>query len=158
MISRFASLLLLGVFALLSGTDVMAQQSAGTTLRFIPHADLTILDPYWSGVYITRNFGYMIYDTLFSMDGEFRPQPQMVENWTVSDDKLTYTFKLRDGLKWHDGQKVRAADVVASVKRWGVRNDSYGQALLAAASAIEAIGDDQFRVMLKAPFSVLDAF
>ena len=157
MISRFASLLLLGVFALLSGTDVMAQQSAGTTLRFIPHADLTILDPYWSGVYITRNFGYMIYDTLFSMDGEFRPQPQMVENWTVSDDKLTYVFTLRDGLKFHDGQPVRAADVVASLKRWGQRSDAYGQTLLATAAAIEAVSEKQFRIVLKRPFPVLEA-
>ena len=133
-------------------------QSSGSVLRFVPHADLSIIDPHWSGVYITRNYGYMVYDTLFAFDSAFRPQPQMVESWTVSDDKLTYTFKLRDGLKWHDGQKVRAADVVASLKRWGVRNDSYGQALLAAASAIEATDDNQFRVTLKAAFPVLDAF
>jgi peptide/nickel transport system substrate-binding protein len=144
--------------ALLAAALPARAQSSASVLRFVPHADLSIIDPHWTGVYITRNYGYMVYDTLFALDSGYRPQPQMVENWTVSDDKLTYTFKLRDGLKWHDGQKVRAADVVASVKRWGVRNDSYGQALLAAASAIEAIGDDQFRVTLKTPFPVLDAF
>jgi peptide/nickel transport system substrate-binding protein len=133
-------------------------QSSGTVLRFVPHADLSIIDPYWSGVYITRNYGYMVYDTLFAFDSAYRPQPQMVDSWTVSDDKLIWTFKLRDGLKWHDGEKVRAADVVASLKRWGVRNDAYGQALLAAASAIETIDDNQFRVTLKTPFPVLDAF
>jgi peptide/nickel transport system substrate-binding protein len=99
-ISRFARLLLLGVFALLSETPVMAQQRGGTTLRFIPQADLSSLDPYWSGVYITRNFGYMVYDMLFAMDSQFRPRPQMVETWKVSDDKLSYTFTLRDGLRF----------------------------------------------------------
>jgi peptide/nickel transport system substrate-binding protein len=144
--------------ALIATTTTAPAQSAESMLRFVPHADLSIIDPHGTGVYITRNYGYMVYDTLFAFDSAFRPQPQMVESWTISDDKLTYTFGLRDGLKWHDGQKVRAADVVASLKRWGVRNDSYGQALLAAASAIEAIDDNQFRVTLKAPFPVLDAF
>ena len=58
-----------------------------------------------------RNHGYLIYDTLFAIDGKFEPQPQMVESWTVSDDKLIWTFKLRDGLKWHDGTPVTSADV-----------------------------------------------
>jgi len=143
--------------ALLVAPAPARAQSSGSVLKFVPHADLSIIDPHWTGIYITRNYGYMVYDTLFALDSAYRPQPQMVDSWTTSDDKLTWTFKLRDGLKWHDGQKVRAADVVASLKRWGVRNDSYGQALLAAASAIEAIDDDQFRVTLKAPFPVLDA-
>jgi peptide/nickel transport system substrate-binding protein len=119
------------------GFGTPANAADKQTLRFIPHADLTILDPYEVGAYITRNHGYMVYDTLFAMDGKFRPQPQMVDTWTASDDKLTYTFELRDGLKFHDGQLVSAVDVVTSLRRWGQRNDAYGQALLAAATAIE---------------------
>ena len=157
MLTSLLRLFLIGGLTLLFAMPAVAQQSGGTTLRFIPHADLTILDPYWSGVYITRNFGYMIYDTLFSMDGEFRPKPQMVETWTVSDDKLTSAFTLRDGLKFHDGQPVRAADVVASLKRWGQRNDAYGQSLLATAAAIEPVSEKQFRIVLKMPFPVLEA-
>src|SRR6516164_845295 len=122
----------------LSVLPVAAQIDAGNTLRMVPHADLAIVDPQFIGVYITRNFGYLVYDTLFGMDRDFRPQPEMVDTWQVSDDRLTYTFRLRDGLKFHDGQPVRAADVVASLKRWGQRNDAYGHELLAAASAIEA--------------------
>jgi peptide/nickel transport system substrate-binding protein len=156
--SRLMQAAALVLAALLVAALPARAQSSGSVLRFVPHADLSIIDPHWTGVYITRNYGYMVYDTLFALDSGYRPQPQMVENWTVSDDKLIYTFKLRDGLKWHDGQRLRAADVVASVKRWGVRNDSYGQALLAAASAIEAIDDNEFRVTLKTPFPVLDAF
>jgi len=80
----------------------------------------------------------------------------MVESWSASDDRLTWDFRLRDHLAFHDGQKVRG--VVASLKRWAVRNDSYGQPFLAASSAIEAIDDAQFKVVLKTPFPVLDAF
>ena len=69
-------------------------QPVPTTLRIIPQADLRSLDPIWTTAYITRNFGYMVYDTLFALDKDFKPQPQMVDNWTVSDDKLTYTFTL----------------------------------------------------------------
>ena len=82
------------------------------------HSDLKILDPIWTTAYIVRNHGYLIYDTLFALDGKLEPQPQMVESWTVSDDKLTWTFKLRDGLKWHDGTPVTSADVVPSIKRF----------------------------------------
>ena len=143
--------------AILLLLSAAATARAESVLRFVPHADLTIIDPHWTGAYITRNYGYMVYDTLFALDNAYKPQPQMVESWTASDDKLTWTFKLRGGLRWHDGQPVRAADIVASLKRWGVRNDSYGQPLLAAASAIEATGDNEFRIALKTPFPVLEA-
>jgi peptide/nickel transport system substrate-binding protein len=149
-------LVALGLFTLCA-LPAAAESDAGKTLRFVPHADLTVVDPQFIGVYITRNFGYLVYDTLFGMDRDFRPQPEMVDTWQVSDDRLTYTFRLRDGLKFHDGQPVRAADVVASLKRWGQRNDAYGHELLAAASAIEAYGDRQFRIVLKKRFPVLEA-
>jgi len=127
MLARLARLCLAVALALLPILPSAAQQGAGTTLRFVPHADLSILDPYFTGTYIiTRNYGYMVFDTLFATDAQLRPQPQMVDRWEVSDDKLTYTFRLRDGLKFHDGPPVRAADVVASLKRWGQRNDAYG--------------------------------
>lgn len=129
----------------------------GTVVRFIPHADLAIIDPYFSGVYITRNYGYLVYDTLFALDHEFHPHPQMVESWNSSEDGLTWDFTLRDKLVFHDGQKVRAADVVASLKRWGQRNDSYGQALLAAVASIDALDNKSFRIVLKQPFPVIDA-
>ena len=69
----------------------------------IPHADLKILDPIWTTAYITRNHGYMIYDTLFAMDGNVQLKPQMVDKYSVSRDNMKYSFTLRDGLKFHDG-------------------------------------------------------
>jgi peptide/nickel transport system substrate-binding protein len=151
--ARLAALAL----SLALGLGPAARADDGRVLRFVPHADLTIIDPYFSGVYITRNYGYMVYDTLFALDHEFRPHPQMVDSWKASDDGLTWGFTLRAGLKFHDGQPVRAADVVASLKRWGQRNDSYGQALLDAVAAIEVLDDTCFRIALKRPFPLIDA-
>jgi len=91
---------------------------AETVLRVVPHSGLKILDPIWTTAYITRNHGYMIYDTLFTLDPEGNIQPQMVDSVSRSDDGKTVTITLRDGLKWHDGADVTAEDTVASVKRW----------------------------------------
>jgi peptide/nickel transport system substrate-binding protein len=150
---RRPRLAIVAAFALLGP----ARADDGSVVRFIPHADLAIIDPYFSGVYITRNYGYLVYDTLFALDHAFKPHPEMVDSWTTSDDGLTWDFKLRDKLAFHDGQKVRAADVVASLKRWGQRNDSYGQALLDAASEITAVDDAHFRIVVKHRFPVVDA-
>src|SRR5207248_2677423 len=95
-------------------------------LRFIAQSDLRVLDPIWTTAYITRNHGYMVFDTLFAIDAEFAPHPQMVGDYSISPDKLTYQFKLRDGLGFHDGSPVRGVDCVASVKRWMAR-DGHGQ-------------------------------
>src|SRR6188474_1842456 len=102
---------------------------AETTLRVVNHSDLKILDPIWTTAYIVRNHGYMIYDTLFAVDDKLAVKPQMVEAWKVSDDKLVYTFTLRDGLKFHDGQSVTSEDCIASIKRWAAR-DAMGQKLM----------------------------
>ena len=122
------------VCLLLSTSQLLA---AGSTLKVILPNDLKIVDPYWTTAYVTRNYGYMIYDTLFSLDANLQPQPQMVETWDASADGLTYTFTLRPGLKWHDGASVRAADCVASLKRWGKR-DGMGR-LVAAQSSPPAL-------------------
>ena len=89
-------------------------QSTGKILKFIPQADLRVLDPVWTSATITRNHGYMVYDTLFGVDNTFTPRPQMVETWSVSEDQLTYSFTLRPGLKFHDGPPVRSADCIAA--------------------------------------------
>jgi peptide/nickel transport system substrate-binding protein len=124
------------------------------TLRFIAQSDLRVLDPIWTTAYITRNHGYMVFDTLFAIDTEFAPHPQMVDDFTVSPDKLTYRFKLRDGLGFHDGSPVRGADCVASVKRWSAR-DGHGQAMKAVLDTISPDGEKAFTIKLKEPFALL---
>ena len=91
------------------------------TLHVVMHSDLRVIDPILTTAYITRDHGYMVYDTLLATDSHLKIQPQMAD-WKVSDDQLTYTFTLRDGLKWHDGQPVTAEDCVASLKRWAARD------------------------------------
>ena len=94
---------------------------AQTVLRVVMHSDLKIVDPIWTTAYITRNHGYMIYDTLFATDAAGKVQPQMVDRYAVTTDGLAYTLTLRDGLLWHDGTPVTAEDCVASIKRWARR-------------------------------------
>jgi len=130
--------------------------SAETTLRIVPHADLKNIDPVWTTAYITRNHGYMIYDTLFSMDANLEAQPQMVDKWSVDDKGLTYTFTLRDGLLWHDGKPVRAADCVASLQRWWMR-DGMGQKLRDFTSSLEVVDERTFRLILKEPYGLVIA-
>ena len=132
----------------LAATCASAQQKV---LKFIPQADLRILDPITTTAYITRNHGYMVYDTLFATDANFKIQPQMVDKWELSKDKLTYTFTLRDGLKFHDGQPVRSADCIASIERWAKR-DSLGQKLAQSIESWTAVNDKTFRLKLKKPF------
>ena len=139
----------------LGASPALAQ--AGKVLRFIPEADLRSLDPIWTTAYITRNHGYMVYDVLFAVDEKFHVQPQMVDKTDVSADKLTYTFTLRDGLKFHDGAPVRSADCIASIERWAKR-DVFGQKLAEMTDAWSAVNDKTFRLKLKKPFPyVLDA-
>jgi len=130
------------------------QVSAETVLKVIPHADLKNIDPIWTTAYITRNHGYMVYDTLFAMDANLKPQPQMVDSWDVSGDKLTWTFTLRSGLKWHDGADVTAADCVASLKRWGAR-DGMGQQLMGVIEEMKAVNNKTFSMTLTKPYGLV---
>ncbi len=99
----------------MAGVSALAR--AETTLRVVMYSDLKIVDPIWTTAYISRNHGYMVYDTLFATDAKGEVRPQMVDKIEVSADKLTYTLTLRDGLLWHDGAPVTAEDCVASIKR-----------------------------------------
>lgn len=142
----------LGVAAGLALASGPAQ--AETVLRIVPHANLKNLDPIWTTAYITRNHGYMVYDTLFASDANLEIQPQMVGDWSVSDDGLTYTFSLRDGLMWHDGDPVTAADCVASIKRWG-RRDGMGQKLIQFTKELVAVDDRTFTLTLNEPYGLV---
>ena len=114
-----------------------AKPSAARTVRAVFHGDIPTYDPIWTTANMTAYHGGMVYDTLFGIDGKQQPQPQMVGKWGVSDDKLTYTFELRDGLKWHDGTAVTTADVVPSLKRWAAR-DGGGQHMMLRVKDIAA--------------------
>src|SRR6266513_2705528 len=122
--------------------------SAQVTLKAVMHSDVKIVDPIWTTAYITRNHGYMVYDTLFAMDEKGEIKPQMVDKYDVSADKLTYTFTLRDGLLWHDGKPVTAEDCVASIKRWAAK-DSLGQKVMGFVNTVTAGDAKTFTIKLK---------
>src|SRR3979409_2034169 len=147
-----ASRVALSVLAL---SAILTSQAiaAGKTLTAVMHSDLRVIDPGFTTAYITRDHGYMVYDTLLATDSNFKIQPQMAD-WKVSDDKLTYTFTLRDGLKWHDGASVTAEDCVASLKRWG-KNDSMVQKLMDFTASIEATDAKTITLKLKEPYGLV---
>ncbi|WP_421996348.1 ABC transporter substrate-binding protein [Reyranella sp.] len=131
-----------------------AAASAESTLKVVMHSDVKIIDPYWTTAYIVRNYGYMVYDTLLAVDDKLQVKPQMLEGWKISDDKLTYTFTLRDGLKFHDGQPVTAEDCVASLNRWAPK-DAMGQKLMSFTKELKAVDDKTFTLTLKEPYGLV---
>jgi peptide/nickel transport system substrate-binding protein len=120
-------------------------------LRFVPQANLSSLDAVAGTQYVVRNAALLVWDTLYGVDSTLTPKPQMVEGHTLSDDQKTWTFKLRAGQMFHDGTPVLSKDVVASLKRWMVR-DPMGQIIQAQLAALEAVDDSTFRFRLNKPF------
>ncbi len=137
------SLLALGTAAVTA--PAIAQQQ--TVLRVVPHSNLAVLDPIWTTAYMSRNHGYMIYDTLFGTDEKGVVKPQMVDTWSVSPDNRLWTFTLRKGLEFHDGQPVTSEDVVASLERWGKR-DAMGSALMQFVARMDTPSANTFRIFL----------
>ena len=135
------------ICTLAAALALAAPASAETVLRVSLHSDLKIVDPIWTTALISAHYGNMVYDTLFSVDADLKPQPQMVDKWTVSPDKLTWTFTLRDGLEWHDGKPVTGEDCVASIKRWAAK-DSMGQKLMSEVSAFIAPDAKTIKIFL----------
>src|SRR4030081_3839068 len=122
------------------------------TLRFIPQANLANLDPIWTTQYVVRNGALLIWDMLYGVDDKLEPQPQMVESHEASGDFKTWTFKLRSGLKFHDGEPVLAKDVTASIQRWMARDATMGGPIKKRMDALEAVDDRTFRFRLNQPY------
>jgi peptide/nickel transport system substrate-binding protein len=133
---------------------VSIAQSAVRTLRFIPEGNLQNPDPIWATTTVARNFGYMVWDTLYGVDEAMTPKPQMVEGHEVADGGLVWRMRLRAGLRFHDNAPVRSADCIASVQRW-MKRDGFGQRLEAALDEIRATDDASFEFRLKKPFPLL---
>jgi peptide/nickel transport system substrate-binding protein len=146
--------MLLASAAAALAAPALSRAQGKTTLRFIPQADLAITDPHFNTAYVTRNHAYMVYDTLYGLNGKLQPSGQMVAGHVTEHDGTLWTLTLRDGLKWHDGTPVLARDCVASIRRWGAK-DVYGQTLLAATDSLDAPDDKRIVFRLKHPFPLL---
>jgi len=133
--------------------SVAATTSHAQTVTVVMQSGLRVTDPIVTTAYMTRDHGYMIYDTLLGVDADFNIQPQMA-GWQVADDGKTYTFTLRDGLTWHDGTAVTADDCVASIQRWA-QVDAAGQVLMTMVEHIQALDKKRFVVQLTEPTTLL---
>ncbi|WP_144185079.1 ABC transporter substrate-binding protein [Elioraea rosea] len=138
----------------LAAPSVHAQGAAARTLRFVPQAGLSSIDPVWGTQYVVRNAALLVWDMLYGIDSQFRPQPQMAEGHETSADALVWTIRLREGLRFHDGAPVRGADVVASLERWMVR-DPMGQMIRALRQELSASDDRTVRLVLSRPYPKL---
>ncbi|WP_372617800.1 ABC transporter substrate-binding protein [Falsiroseomonas sp.] len=138
------------------GAPALGQGTGGAArvLKFIPQADVAVLDPILTTAYVTRNHAYMIWDTLYGFDADYTAQPQMVEGHTIEDDGKRITMRLREGLKFHDGEPVRARDAVASIRRWAAR-DALGQVLMTQVDELAAADDRTITWRLKRAFPLL---
>ena len=132
----------------------ISQSAATRVLKFVPQSNLTLLDPIITTAAVTANHAWMVYDTLFGVTAQLVPKPQMAEGYTVSDDGRVYLIKLREGLKFHDGEPVRAQDCAPSLARWAVR-DPFGQTLLPFVDSFGVQDDRTVKITLKRPFPLL---
>ncbi len=132
----------------------LAAAQGSRVLKFVPQADLALLDPIQTTAFVTRNHALLVFDTLYGVDANWKAQPQMVEGHVVENDGKTWKLTLREGLRFHDNTPVLARDVVASLQRWGKR-DSFGLALMASANEIIAASDRVVEIRLKKPFPLL---
>ncbi len=142
------------LIAAASAAPALLRAQTATTLRFTPQQDLVTLDPVTTTAYVSRNHGYMVFDTLYGMDGEYQATPQMVDGHTVENDGRLWNLTLRENLWFHDGEPVRARDCVASIRRWA-RRDPFGETLMEVTDELSAPDDRTIRFRLKRPFPLL---
>jgi len=136
----------------------LAQPAAARTLKYVPHANLPNIDPFTNTAFVARDHAFLVYDQLYGMDEQFRPQPQMAAGHVVENGGLLWRFTLRDGLRFHDGTPVRGRDCIASIRRWG-RRDAFGQALMARVADMTENSDRVFSIRLNQPFpKMIEAF
>jgi peptide/nickel transport system substrate-binding protein len=152
---RRRDLFALSAAAGLAGPRLAAAQSS-RVLKFIPQIDLAFLDPHFTPAYVTRGHGQMVFDTLYGMDINLNPSPQMLAGDRVENDGKLWTLTLRDGLLWHDGERVLARDCVASIRRWAKR-DALGGALMERTEELSAPDDKTIVFRLSRPFPLLRA-
>ena len=123
-------------------------------LKFVPQANLTALDPVWTTATVTTNHGYYVYDTLYGFDLDSKPRPQMAEGHEISADGKVWRIRLREGLVFHDGNPVKPADCIQSLKRW-VQRDPYGQLLAKVIETLSAPDERTVEIRLTRPFPMM---
>ena len=125
--------------------DALAQVKGGV-MRVGNLGEPPSLDAHWTTASITETLTNHIYEGLYSLDKDKKPIPMLADSHTVSRDGLVYTFKLRQGIKFHNGKEMTSEDVVPSLARWG-KQSIYGKSLFAQVDTWKAI--DKYTVEMK---------
>ena len=129
----------------------IAQSAKPKTIRIIKNQNLGSIDPIWTTAAATQDFSFMVFDVIVGVDENYIPKPQMAESWSIEDDGRNYIFKLRPGLKFHDGQPVTTRDVIPSLKRMFARDDQ-NQIFANLVEKLDRTDDRSFTLRLKEPF------
>ena len=133
------------------GLPAINGRAAERVLRYVPYSNLIVMDPVWSISIIGLEHAFMTCDQLYGLDESFVPQPQMAAGHDLSDDKRRWRITLREGLKFHDGEPVRAADCIASIARWAKR-DPFGLRMAARLDEMRAVDDRVLEIRLQRPY------
>ena len=131
--------------------DDPAAGTAGGVLKVATIGEAPHLDEHQSTAEIIAVIGYCAYEGLFTYDAGYQPVPELVETHTISEDGLTHTMALRQGVMFHNGEEMRAADAIASVQRWG-RISGVGKNLMAKTTEIAQIDDYTLEFRLTQPY------
>jgi peptide/nickel transport system substrate-binding protein len=148
------------VLLVCSTTPVGAQQPPreqprfGGVLKVAMFGEPPSLDPSWTAAVINSQIMWHVFETLYTFDKDWSPIPHLAEGHTVSDGGRQYSITLRKSVRFHNGKEMTAADVVASLNRWG-RMANVGKALWKSVEAVAARGSYEIVVHLKEPSGVL---
>jgi len=128
---------------------------SGGSLKVVIDAEPPTIDMHISTTTLVYNVGWHIFEQLYTLDDKFDVIPMLAADLPeISDDKLTYSIKLREGVTFHNGQEMTSADVVASLKRWG-EVSSNGKALFANVKSLEADGTYGIKLTLSKPIGTV---
>lgn len=145
--------LLAGLGASLAAPSIA--RAAGDTLVFSPVTDLTGLDPFFSATDMTTHHVGLVFETLYAMDETLTPRPHLVEGTAIEDDGKRWRITLREGIRFHDGEPLRAQDAVASIQAWIRTGDAFARKIASVTDSLEATSDRELQFRLKKPFPLL---
>jgi peptide/nickel transport system substrate-binding protein len=140
---------------LLGAPDAVAQKKGGV-VRIANLGEPPTLDAHWTTATLTEVLTNHLYEGLYALDEGYRPIPMLADGMpTVSADGLTYSIKLRQGIKFHNGKEMTSEDVVASLKRW-MQQGQYGRALATVTADVRATGKYAIEIKLKQKYAAVE--
>jgi peptide/nickel transport system substrate-binding protein len=153
---RLAALSLMVLFYSTTPLDAQPREQPrfGGVLKVAMSAEPPSLDLHWTTTVVPSQIMWHVFETLYTFDKDWSPIPLVAEGHTVTDGGRRYAIMLRKGVRFHTGKEMTAADVVASLNRWG-RISAVGKALWTSVEAVDAKGPYEVVIHLREPSGVL---